>query len=95
MSKVIKRMSAEAGELSSTKKVKRAVIFQGGGAIGGYAAGVYAVLYYWVKKNIDKNEHVFDIVAGTSAGAINASVFLSATSWLIRIQIKSEGGKGL
>jgi hypothetical protein len=42
MSKVIKRMKAEAGELSSTKRVQRAVIFQGGGAIGGYAAGVYA-----------------------------------------------------
>jgi NTE family protein len=77
MSKVIKRMKAEAGELSSIKKVQRAVIFQGGGAIGGYAAGVYAVLYYWVKKNIDKNEHVFDIVAGTSAGAINASLIVS------------------
>ena len=80
MSKVIRQMRAEDNELSSstTKKVQRAVIFQGGGALGGYAAGVYAVLYYWVKKNIDKNnEHVFDIVAGTSAGAINASVIVS------------------
>ncbi|HEY7108118.1 MAG TPA: patatin-like phospholipase family protein [Nitrososphaeraceae archaeon] len=79
MSKVIRQMRAEKDELSSsTKKVQRAVIFQGGGALGGYAAGVYTVLYFWVKKNIDKNnEHIFDIVAGTSAGAINASVIVS------------------
>ena len=53
------------------------MIFQGGGAIGAYAAGVYAVLYHWVKKDIVGDENVFDIVAGASAGAINACIIVS------------------
>jgi NTE family protein len=61
----------------SNKNVQRAVIFQGGGAIGAYAAGVYAVLYHWVKKNIVADENVFDVVAGSSAGAINACIIVS------------------
>ena len=37
--------------------------------------------YYWIKrfklKNIDDNENVFDVVAGTSIGAINAAFLVS------------------
>ena len=35
------------------------------------------MLYYWIKKDIDDNENVFDIVAGTSIGAINAAFLVS------------------
>ncbi|MGA8564390.1 MAG: patatin-like phospholipase family protein, partial [Nitrososphaeraceae archaeon] len=76
MSKVVRQMKQELAGISS-KDVHRAVIFQGGGAIGAYAAGVYAVLYHWVKKDIVENENVFDVVAGTSAGAINACIIVS------------------
>jgi len=71
MSKVVRQIKEEAGQ-NLPKDTKRAVIFQGGGAIGAYAAGVYAALYYWMKKDITDAENIFDIVAGASAGAINA-----------------------
>jgi hypothetical protein len=48
MSKIV-RQNKEFSKIPS-KNTQRAVIFQGGGAIGAYAAGVYAVLYHWVKK---------------------------------------------
>lgn len=44
MFKVVRQMKQELAGISS-KDVHRAVIFQGGGAIGAYAAGVYAVLF--------------------------------------------------
>ena len=57
---------------------QRAVVFQGGGSLGAYEAGVFHVLYHWIKKDIhNDNENIFDIIAGTSIGAINASVILS------------------
>jgi len=74
MSKVVRQIKEEAYEIP--KDTKRAVIFQGGGAIGAYAAGVYAALYYWTKKDITETENIFDIVAGASAGAINASIIV-------------------
>ncbi len=58
-------------------KKSRALVFQGGGALGAYEAGIYKALY---NNLIDKSEkekrHLFDIVAGTSAGAINALLLL-------------------
>ena len=63
MSKIVRQIKQEFGKIPS-KNTQRAVIFQGGGAIGAYAAGVYAVLYHWVKKDIVGDENVFDIVAG-------------------------------
>lgn len=59
-------------------KLQRALVFQGGGSLGAYEAGVYHVLYHWIKKDIRKsNENIFDIIAGTSIGAINSSIILS------------------
>ena len=57
--------------------MQRALVLQGGGSLGAYEAGVFEVLYYWIKKNIDDNENVFDVVAGTSIGAINAALLVS------------------
>src|SRR5919109_4131314 len=57
---------------------QRALIFQGGGALGAYEAGVYRVLYDWISRHIEnKGENVFDVIAGTSIGAINGAIILS------------------
>jgi predicted acylesterase/phospholipase RssA len=56
---------------------QRALVFQGGGSLGAYEAGVYHVLYYWINKDLDDDENVFDIIAGTSIGAVNASIIIN------------------
>jgi predicted acylesterase/phospholipase RssA len=54
---------------------QRALVFQGGGALGAYEAGVYRVLYDWISRHIEnKDENVFDVIAGTSIGAINGAI---------------------
>ena len=43
----------------------RALIFQGGGALGAYEAGIYKALYdNLIEKSINENRQLFDIVAG-------------------------------
>ena len=49
---------------------QRALVFQGGGSLGAYEAGVFRALY---EKMTEKDKPLFDIVAGTSIGAINAA----------------------
>ncbi len=56
---------------------QRALVFQGGGSLGAYEAGVYHVLYYWIKRDLHQDENVFDIIAGTSIGAVNASIIIN------------------
>jgi NTE family protein len=62
-------------------KVQRALVLQGGGALGAYQAGVFKSLYEKMKgnQNNDGNDHhhLFDIIAGTSIGAINAAILVS------------------
>ena len=63
---------------------QRALVFQGGGTLGAYEAGTYQQMYRKVsKESID--DRLFDIVAGTSIGAINSSVlvghYLNNSSW--------------
>jgi NTE family protein len=60
--------------------MQRALVLQGGGAIAAYEAGVYSALYFLIKKDLDKDESLFDILAGTSGGAINAAIIVSAVS---------------
>jgi NTE family protein len=69
------------------KRVQRAIIFQGGVALGAYEAGVFHAL---VKKLSEQDEEkgrrgigkqkrpLFDIVAGTSIGGMNAAVVISS-----------------
>ena len=56
-------------------KVQRALVLQGGGALGAYQAGVFKSLYEKMKTNQNNDDgndhHLFDIIAGTSIGAIN------------------------
>jgi NTE family protein len=63
---------------------QRALVFQGGGALGAYEAGTYQQMYKKVSKE-RTDGRLFDIVAGTSIGAINSSVlvghYLKNKSW--------------
>jgi NTE family protein len=66
-----------AGIVNNT--IQTALVLQGGGALAAYEAGVYCALYFWIKKNFVQtdNKNVFDIIAGTSGGAINAAIIVS------------------
>ncbi len=59
----------------------RALVLQGGGSLGAYEAGAYKALYYWLAKKDreegKKESSTFNIIAGTSIGAMNAAVLTS------------------
>jgi NTE family protein len=62
-------------------KKERALVLQGGGSLGAYEAGAYKRLYEWLSAK-DKREGkeqsiTFNIIAGTSIGAMNAAVLTS------------------
>jgi NTE family protein len=63
------------------KKKMRALILQGGGALGAFQAGAFKALYEKLtredKENGNEKRPLFDIVAGTSIGAINAALLVS------------------
>jgi NTE family protein len=67
--------------LTSTNDFQRALIFQGGGSLGAYEAGAYKAFYELASERDKiigrKDKPLFDIVAGTSIGAMNASVLVS------------------
>lgn len=60
---------------------ERALILQGGGSLGAYEAGAFSAAYSFLKyRNVEQNNTdrpIFDIVAGTSIGAINAAILVS------------------
>ena len=67
--------------LTSTNDFQRALVFQGGGSLGAYEAGAYKAFYELASER-DKiigreDKPLFDIVAGTSIGAMNASILVS------------------
>ena len=62
------------------KEKQRALVFQGGGSLGAYEAGVFKALYETISEKDKRNREyrpLFDIVAGTSIGAINAAILVS------------------
>jgi NTE family protein len=67
--------------LTSPIDFQRALIFQGGGSLGAYEAGAYKAFYELASERDKiigrKDKPLFDIVAGTSIGAMNASVLVS------------------
>ena len=72
----LKAIPADISEVNNQKS-QRALVFQGGGSLGAYEAGVFHVLYHWIKKDLSENQNIFDIIAGKSIGAINASIIIS------------------
>ena len=67
--------------MERTNKIHRALIFQGGGSLGAYEAGAYKAFYELLSERDKKigreDQPLFNIVAGTSIGAMNASVLVS------------------
>jgi len=67
---------------SAQKPQQRAIIFQGGGALGAYETGVFKEIFKKVKRDDEKKVYgsnhntLFDIIAGTSIGAINATILV-------------------
>jgi NTE family protein len=74
-------MSSSYKFTTTIPKVQRALVLQGGGALGAYQAGVFKSLYEKMKRNQnndgDDHHHLFDIIAGTSIGAINGAILVS------------------
>lgn len=60
---------------------QRALILQGGGALGAYEVGAFKALIKKIPEIDEKNQEagrpLFDIIAGTSIGAINAAILVS------------------
>jgi NTE family protein len=58
---------------------RRALVLQGGGSLGAYEAGVFKAIYQHLVEQEGENpeNNLFDIVAGTSIGAINAAILVS------------------
>ena len=67
--------------MESIPKQERAIILQGGGSLGAYEVGAYKVGYqlikYRDKKQGNTGRPIFDIIAGTSIGAINSAILTS------------------
>ena len=66
----------------NNKKKMRALVLQGGGALGAFQAGAFKALYEKITREDKENGNeedrpLFDIIAGTSIGAINATVLVS------------------
>ena len=67
--------------MASIPHEERALVLQGGGSLGAYEAGIYKVAYSFLKQK-DKEQGntrrpTFDIIAGTSIGAINSAILTS------------------
>jgi NTE family protein len=60
---------------------ERALVLQGGGSLGAYEVGSFKAAYSFLKYRDTEMKHnntqIFDIVAGTSIGAINAAILVS------------------
>jgi NTE family protein len=71
----------EMNNTNNDMRHHRALVLQGGGALGAYEVGVLNVLCEkLVERDKEKgivNSPLFDIVAGTSIGAMNAAVLVS------------------
>ncbi len=72
------------------KRVHRAIIFQGGASLGAYEAGVFQALVEKLSEDserglINGKRPLFDIIAGTSIGALNGAVvvsnFIKSKNW--------------
>lgn len=68
----------DIANIVNNSKIHRVLVFQGGGALGAYEAGVYKALCKKLREDASNDKRpLFDIVAGTSAGAINATLIVN------------------
>lgn len=69
-------MSLNSGNIP---ELQRALVLQGGGALGAYEVGVLKVLCNKLSEGKESNKDgpLFDIIAGSSIGAMNAAVLIS------------------
>lgn len=71
--------------MSTVPDTQRALVLQGGGALGAYEAGVIKAIYKKIREEGKSAESLFDVIAGTSAGALSAAVlvsnFLKSNNW--------------
>lgn len=94
MSKTNSKLEKRESNVSEDSRHKdipdkqRALVLQGGGALGAYEVGVLKVLCKNLSKmkgRDGKDEPLFDIIAGTSIGAMNGAIllrqFLETQSW--------------
>jgi predicted acylesterase/phospholipase RssA len=74
-------MSSSSKTAAAIPAKERALVLQGGGALGAYEAGAYKALYEFLaekdKKEGKEKSITFDIIAGTSIGAMNSAVLTS------------------
>ena len=61
--------------MTTQQDIQTALVLQGGGALGAYEAGTYHEIYKHVSQQRSDGD-LFNVVAGTSIGAINASVLV-------------------
>jgi hypothetical protein len=69
--------SSSSTQNISTDDTQRALVLQGGGSLGAYEVGAIKTLYKIIseedKRNGKPDRLLFDIIAGTSIGAMNAA----------------------
>ena len=78
------------------KMIQRALILQGGGALGAYELGVYRALCERLieKDKSDgarKNRPIFDIIAGASIGALNAALIVHSIKKGMNETVQTKG----
>lgn len=70
----------QCSSTSTSGKVNRVLILQGGGALGAYEVGVLQYLIEFLhEKDLKEghpNKNIFDIVSGASIGAVNGSILV-------------------
>lgn len=57
---------------------QRALVMQGGSSLGAYEAGAFKAIHErLIENDTDNSKSLFDVVAGTSIGAINAAILVN------------------
>lgn len=71
------RLEGNQELMSKIPEKQRALVLQGGGALGAYEVGILKTLFMKLKDENDEDTPLFDIIAGTSIGAINATILVN------------------
>jgi NTE family protein len=81
---MVKKLTISGNGTNKEHERQRALVLQGGGALGAYEVGVIKTLYKHIVKEDQKtgcnnrngDRPIFDVIAGTSIGAMNAAVLV-------------------